>query len=88
MNDRELLNQAREMKEKISRFEAAKHRFEGELKSAHRRLKDDFDISSLKEAEKKMTSLRRDIKNIEEKYLEAVEELKGVMDLIDEIDIG
>lgn len=74
------IEQLEELKKKIDSAKNKKARAEGTLDGIKKRLKDEFQVSTLKEAQEKLTELEADIEKDEIRLKELLEELDGVTD--------
>ena len=74
------IEQLEELKKKIDSAKNKKARAEGTLDGIKKRLKEEFGVSTLKEAQEKLSTLEADIEKDESRLKELLEELDGVTD--------
>ena len=73
MNDTDKLLK---MKEKIETAKRKVAECDGQLKSLHKRLKNDFDCNDLKSADKKLTSMDKDLSAKEKQLADGIARLE------------
>jgi len=80
----ELIERAERIEEQIDALEKQKSIKQGELKSARRRLKNELNLGSVKEAKREIKRLKHDLNDLDDELNSAINELD---ELIADIEI-
>jgi len=78
----DIVKRLADLKAQIEREKAARAELQGELKTLMKQLKEDFGISSLSDADKKIAILERDIDVMEAELEKKVREIERIMESV------
>jgi len=79
-NGEDLGRKLLKLKEQIDSEKSRRSELQGELKSIMKRLSDEFGISSLDEAKKKIDEQKEELENLELKINESIEKIEDLLD--------